>query len=65
MKKGMVVYGFAGVGKTYICNKYKNACDLEEEFFRYLNLDNKNLEQNKGIEKKENKKFTNNYFKSL
>ena len=65
MKKGIVVYGFAGVGKTYICNKYKNACDLEEESYRYLNVDVKNIEKNKGVIKEENKEFPNNYFKAL
>lgn len=65
MKKGIVVYGFAGIGKTYVCEKYKNACDLEEEAFRYLDFDQNKLEGNKGTLKKENKEFPNNYYKAL
>lgn len=65
MKKGTVVYGFAGVGKSYICSKFKNAFDLEEELFRYLNVETNKIEQGKGVLKKENKNFPNNYFKAL
>ena len=65
MKKGIVVYRFAGIGKTYICNKFENACDLEEEMFRYLSIDHNNIERNKGISKKENEDFPNNYFRAI
>lgn len=62
---GIIVYGFAGTGKTTFCGKYKNALDLEESRYRYLDLTNENVEDRKGLQTKINPDFPNNYFSAI
>ncbi len=53
MRKGIVIAGMAGVGKTYLGQKYENIMDLDHLFYKYTYsnevLENKTFEQLKGF----------------
>lgn len=66
--KGIIIAGFATVGKTFISNKYKNVIDLESSYYKYDYSDYKNVnyEKLKGTKNRnENKEWPNNYYKAI
>ncbi len=64
---GIVIAGFAGIGKTTLANKYKNVIDLESSLYKYDNsgLENIPIEQRKETIRKENKDFPLNYIEEI
>lgn len=51
MNNGIIVVGFATVGKTTLSKKYKNVIDLESSPYRwdYSNIGNIPIEKRKGL----------------
>ena len=49
--KGIVIAGFAGIGKTYLGKKYKNVLDLDSAPYKYMveNIDERKKGKNKEI----------------
>lgn len=47
MKKGIIISGFGGVGKTYLAKKYKNVIDLESSPYKYVYDGNKKQDYEK------------------
>lgn len=46
-KKGVIISGFGGVGKTFLAKKYKNVIDLESSPFKYDYTNSTNLDYEK------------------
>ena len=68
MKKGILIAGYAGIGKTTLAKKYKNVIDLESSTFKYnYSEEEKSLsEKKKGLDnRKFNCDFPNNYYKAI
>ncbi len=67
MKKPLIIAGFAGIGKTTLANKYKNVIDLESSIYRWDNtgLEDIPVEARKGMKRKENAKWPNNYIEEI
>lgn len=68
MSKGIVIAGFAGIGKTTLAKKYKNVIDIESSPYKwdYSKVDNSNLEKLKGMEnRKRNSNFPKNYIEAI
>lgn len=68
MGKGIVIAGFAGIGKTTLAKKYKNVVDVESSPYKwdYQNVDVSNLELLKGkAGRKRNVEFPNNYIRAV
>ena len=68
MKKGIVIAGFAGIGKTTLAKKYKNVADIESSPYKYdySNIDKSNLETMKGSKNRvKNKDFPMNYISAI
>ena len=67
-KKGIVIAGFAGIGKTTLAKKYKNVIDIESSPYKYdySGLDKSNLEVLKGRSNRiRNKDFPMNYITAI
>lgn len=68
MKNGIIVVGFATVGKTTLSKKYKNVIDLESSPYRwdYSNIDYIPIEKRKGLKNRiENPDWPQNYYDAI
>ncbi len=68
MQKKLIIAGFAGIGKTYLANKYKNVIDLESSKFvyDYSNISIRDYEKLKGTKERAlNKEFPQNYIDAI
>lgn len=67
MKKGIVIAGFSGIGKTTIAKKYKNVIDLDASEYVYDDHDILHIpfEQRKGRIRKKNSNWPQNYIKAI
>lgn len=68
MSKGIIIAGFATVGKTFLSKKYKNILDLESSQYKYdyTGYENIDYEKLKGtFGRKENKEWPYNYYKAI
>lgn len=65
----MIISGFAGIGKTYLGNKYSNIVDLESSDFKWIypkELKNIDKEKRKGIlERHFNPDWPENYIEAI
>lgn len=53
MQSGTIICGFAGIGKTFLSNTYKNVIDLESSSYKWIYLDDVedlNHEERKGLQ---------------
>lgn len=67
-KKGVIISGFGGVGKTVLGKKYKNVIDLESSPFKYnyKDYDEYNYEALKGQRGRlRNKNYPGNYIDAI
>lgn len=68
MKKGVVIAGFAGIGKTTLAKKYANIIDVESSPYKYdyAGIDKSQYEKVKGSkERKPNKDYPQNYINAI
>lgn len=67
MPKGIIIAGFATVGKSVLGKKYSNVVDLESSNYKHNNNSIKNLpvEARKGTKREINKEWPNNYYKAI
>ena len=66
MKEGIVIAGFAGIGKTTLAKKYQNVIDLDAAKFAYsdIGLEYLSMEERKCRRRSPNPKWPNNYIKA-
>jgi len=65
---GIIIAGFATVGKTYLASKYNNIIDMESGNFKYdyTGYENIPYEQRKGMpDRKLNVEWPTNYYKAI
>lgn len=67
MKKGIVIAGFSGVGKTVLGTKYKNVLDLDAAEYVYDDSDCLHIpfEKRKGEKRKLNSSWPQNYIVAI
>lgn len=67
MKQGIVIAGFAGIGKTTLAKKYKNVIDLESSNYRWDNSKIMDIpvEQRKGTIRNSNPNWPLNYINAI
>jgi len=67
MKKGIIIAGFSGIGKTTLAKKYKNVIDLDSAEFVYddSNMLHVPFEKRKGEKRKPNINWPNNYINAI
>lgn len=63
----IIIAGFSGIGKTSLGKKYSNVIDLDSAEYAYDDSDilYLSLEQRKGIDRKQNKEWPENYIKAI
>ena len=64
---GIIIAGFAGIGKTTLAKKYKNVVDIESSNYRWDNtgFENIDTENLKGIKRPDNPNWPNNYIQKI
>lgn len=68
INKGIIIAGFATVGKTFLSKKYKNIIDLESSPYKYDYSDYENIDYEKlkgTLGRKENKEWPYNYYNAI
>ena len=68
MANGIIIAGFAGIGKTFLSEKYPNIIDLESSCYKYDYSEYKNIDIEKFksiVGRKENKEWPYNYYKAI
>lgn len=67
MKRGIIIAGFAGIGKTTLANKYKNVIDLESSSYRWDNSKIMDIpvEKRKGTLRDSNPNWPENYINAI
>lgn len=68
MSKGIIIAGFATVGKTYLSKKYNTIVDMESSYYKYdySNYDESQCEELKGSsERKMRQDWPDNYYKAI
>lgn len=67
-KNGIIISAMAGVGKTYLAEKYANVIDLESSYFKYKNqpTNKTDMEKAKGNKNRiPNEKYPKNYIDAI
>lgn len=67
IKKGIIIAGFSGIGKTTLSKKYKNVIDLDASEYVYDETDilDIDIERRKGEYRKQNPNWPNNYIDTI
>lgn len=67
LKKGTIIAGFSGIGKTTLAKKYKNVIDLDASEYAYDEADilNIDIEKRKGEHRKPNPNWPDNYIEAI
>lgn len=67
IKKGIIIAGFSGIGKTTLAKKYKNVIDLDASNYAYdeTNILNVDIEKRKGERRKANSSWPHNYIEKI
>ena len=63
-----IIYGFPGIGKSWLCKNYKNFLDLESSEYHWIVSDDiieLSVEERKGLNCKENIEWPNNYYQAI
>lgn len=65
--KGIIIAGFATIGKSYLGKKYINVIDLESSNYKHYSDDLNNIpvEERKGINREINNEWPMNYYKAI
>lgn len=67
MAQGMIIVGFATIGKSFLGKKYRNVIDLESSYYKHNDreLESFSVEARKGIKRKVNPEWPENYYKAI
>lgn len=62
---GIIIAGFATVGKSVLGKKYKNVIDLESSPFKNIMRTDLSIEGQKGTKREENPLWPQNYYDAI
>lgn len=62
---GIIIAGFATVGKSTLGKKYSNIKDLESSSFKNIMIDGLSVEEQKGTKRKMNPMWPQNYYDAI
>lgn len=67
MAQGMIIVGFATIGKSFLGKKYSNVIDLESSHYKHDNTNMTGLavEARKGTKREINQEWPENYYKAI
>lgn len=67
IRKGIIIAGFSGIGKTTLAKKYKNVIDLDASEYAYDETDilDVDIEKRKGEYRKPNSNWPYNYIEAI